>query len=174
MEAIIAMDVLNGIAKNNVLPWNSNTDMKFFYHKTIKNIVLMGNITFLSIPEKHRPLKNRLSIVFTREPNKYVNNDYVIYTNDLNITNDILSNREKYNEKYSYLSKNYKLICIGGKQIYEQFIPFCNTFWITKFKQNYECDLYFDWKLFKYYFNSDNGVIIDEDEELIITKYTTI
>jgi len=34
MEAILAIDTKNGIAKDGAIPWKSKKDMNFFYNKT--------------------------------------------------------------------------------------------------------------------------------------------
>ena len=51
-----------GIGIDNKLPWNIPSEMKLFKEKTIgngNNCVIMGKNTYLSIPEKYRPLSNR-------------------------------------------------------------------------------------------------------------------
>ena len=65
IEAIVAYDDKFGIAKDGVLPWSIKEDMAFFKEKTVGNIVIMGLNTFLSIPSRFRPLKDRLNIVLT-------------------------------------------------------------------------------------------------------------
>ena len=84
MEAIVAVDLHNGIAKNGSIPWTSKKDMTHFYKKTTGNIVIMGRNTFFSIPEERRPLKNRLNIVLTGQPHLYtdISNSNVIFTDD--------------------------------------------------------------------------------------------
>ncbi|VDN53066.1 unnamed protein product [Dracunculus medinensis] len=77
MNIIVAIDSYNGIGKNGSLPWNLSKDLIRFGKLTTKttdknkrNVVLMGRKVWQSIPEKFRPLKNRLNVVLsmTMEP----------------------------------------------------------------------------------------------------------
>ena len=43
----------------------------------------------------------------------------------------------------SFLNNDFKIFFIGGKQIYEQFIPLCQQIWVTQIKKDYLCDLQF-------------------------------
>jgi dihydrofolate reductase len=63
---IVAMDSERGIGKNNDLMWHLPKDMKFFKDTTQGQIVVMGRKNYDSIPEKYRPLPNRLNVVLTR------------------------------------------------------------------------------------------------------------
>lgn len=63
---IVAMDSERGIGKNNDLMWHLPNDMKFFKDTTQGQIVVMGRKNYDSIPEKYRPLPNRLNVVLTR------------------------------------------------------------------------------------------------------------
>ena len=174
MEAIYAIDSKNGLAKNGVIPWKSKKDMLFFMNKTIKNIVIMGKNTYFSIPNEHRPLKNRLNIVFTREPHVYevdINeNSNVIFTNNIKIHEDIFTNVSKYYNQYMFLNKNFKIFIIGGKTIYEEFIPLCSKIWVTRLKRDYECDLFLDYDYSKEY----QEEIYEEDDELQIIEYSRV
>jgi dihydrofolate reductase len=167
MESILAVDINNGLSKHGNIPWKSKKDMKFFYNKTKNNVVIMGRNTYFSLPKEYRPLKNRLNIVLTTQQ---LNNpdDTVIFTNDDTIFNLILSNREKYIELYPSLSRDFKIFFIGGKKVYEQFIPLCETVWVTRIKQNYSCDLFFDYDYSKQF----KEKIIDEDDDLQIIQYS--
>jgi len=128
MESIYAIDLKNGLSKDGVIPWKSKTDMIFFMNKTKNNIVIMGKNTFFSIPKEHRPLKNRLNIVLTSKPNIYENKDEnVLFTNNTNIHQVILNNKNKYCEMYEFLNNDFKIFFIGGKTIYNQYIPLCDT-----------------------------------------------
>ncbi|MEI8117062.1 MAG: dihydrofolate reductase [Flavobacteriia bacterium] len=63
---IVALDSEGGIGKNNDLMWHLPKDMKFFKDTTQGQIVVMGRKNYDSIPEKYRPLPNRLNVVLTR------------------------------------------------------------------------------------------------------------
>ncbi|NBU92006.1 MAG: dihydrofolate reductase [Flavobacteriia bacterium] len=63
---IAAMDAVRGIGKDNDLMWNLPVDMQFFKATTQGQIVVMGRKNYESIPEKYRPLPNRLNCVLSR------------------------------------------------------------------------------------------------------------
>ena len=174
MESILAVDSNNGLSKNGIIPWKSKKDLLFFYKKTKNNIVIMGKNTYFSIPEENRPLKNRLNIILTRTPSEYITSPYkepiennLIFTSDDKIYETILANREKYSMLYPYLSSNFKIFIIGGLQIYERFLPLCQTVWVTYIKANFECDLVFDYDFEKQF----KGKIVEEDDSLKIVEY---
>ena len=137
----------------------------------------MGKNTFFSLPENVRPLKNRLNIVLTSNPkelsDKYFENlkegqsVKVIFTDDINTPEHILKNRENYRAMCPYLSSNFKIYIIGGKNIYEKFIPLCERVWVTRIKKDYSCDLFLDYDFSKQF--KEN--ILDEDDEIIIYEY---
>jgi dihydrofolate reductase len=172
MEAIYAIDLKNGLSKDGIIPWISKRDLKFFSNKTKTNVVIMGINTYLSIPERIRPLKNRLNIVLTSNPDKFLELDdgikNVIFTNNNKIHNSILNNREIFQKKYPFLSRDFKIFIIGGKKVYEQFIPLCNKVWVTRIKKNYSCDLELNYDYSKQF---KEPQIIEEDEELEIYLY---
>lgn len=64
-----------GIGRDGGLPWRLKGEMAYFRRVTSttfdparRNAVIMGRRTWESIPEKHRPLKSRLSVVVTSRP----------------------------------------------------------------------------------------------------------
>ena len=63
---IVAMDAERGIGRNNDLMWNLPMDMQFFKSTTQGHIVVMGRKNFDSIPEKYRPLPQRLNCILSR------------------------------------------------------------------------------------------------------------
>ena len=174
MEAILAYDLNNGISKNGIIPWKSKTDLNFFYNITKGNIVIMGRNTFFSLPDNCRPLKNRVNIVLTNNPirysydEKYIKTHELIFTNNEIIHEEIMQNPNKYNQMYPFLNTNFKIIIIGGKQIYEKYFPLCKTVWVTRIKNNYQCDLVINYNFEKQF---KENCICAEDKELIIVKY---
>lgn len=170
MESIYAIDINNGLSKEGIIPWKSKKDLMFFAEKTKNNVIIMGKNTYFSLPENFRPLKTRLNIVLTSKPEDFINQakDGLIFTSDDKIYNFILNNREKYNELYPSLSKDFKIFFIGGKKIYEQFIPICKKVWVTQIKKDYSCDLFLNYDFSKQF---KEPSLIEEDQELKIYLY---
>ena len=151
IEAIVAFDSSKGIAKDGVLPWSIKEDMAFFKEKTIGNIVIMGLNTFLSIPTRFRPLKDRLNIVLTSRYDHYNelykgSKENVIFTDNQYYYHQILNCPDIYTNKYKYLNNNIdkqlSIFIIGGKQVYTRYLPICSTVWVSQLKNDYSCDLF--------------------------------
>ncbi len=139
VEAILAIDSQFGLAKNGIIPWKNKTDLQFFKNKTTNNVVIMGSKTLLSLPNS-KPLPNRFNIVITNNPEKYSK----LYSEYVNI---IFVNLE---QAINFIHVGYKdktIFIIGGNQIYNLFLPYCSTIWLTQIKENYKCDLFFDYNL---------------------------
>ncbi|XP_038957638.1 dihydrofolate reductase isoform X1 [Rattus norvegicus] len=75
LNCIVAVSQNMGIGKNGDLPWPLlRNEFKYFQRMTTtssvegkQNLVIMGRKTWFSIPEKNRPLKDRINIVLSRE-----------------------------------------------------------------------------------------------------------
>jgi len=175
MEAIYAVDLCDGLSKDGVIAWKSVKDLRFFQAKTLLNVVIMGKNTYLSLPPNVRPLKKRLNIVLTNQPEKYShisdNYDNVLFTDNANIHEHILANREVYLQHYPVLHEKFTVFIIGGKTIYEKYLPLCDRVWVTKLKQDYFCDLFLHYDYSKEFLPPQ---IIEDDEELIMYKYDRI
>ena len=67
---VVSVNNHNLIGENDDLLIHSKKDMKNFQNITInpniKNILIMGYKTWLSIPESKRPLKDRFNIILSR------------------------------------------------------------------------------------------------------------
>ena len=113
VEAILAVDSLNGLAKNGSIPWKSKTDLTFFRNKTLQNTVIMGMKTFLSLPNV-QPLKNRVNFVITNKPEKYSN----IYKDVFFVSFEQVLQIIESNPQNKYF-------IIGGNQIYKLLLPYC-------------------------------------------------
>ena len=138
---IVCCDKKNGIGKENTLPWNIPSEMKLFKEKTIgngSNCVVMGKNTFLSIPEKHRPLKQRHNVIITQDEDLRHQ-----YGEDPNVTfiqspDDIIifTTMTVYDEYW----------LIGGKMLYDYFLQhylkYISELHISFLHQDYECDTF--------------------------------
>ena len=68
--SLIAAVARNGaIGKNNELLWHEPEDLKHFRRVTMGCPVIMGRLTWDSLPVRFRPLPGRRNIVITRNPN---------------------------------------------------------------------------------------------------------
>lgn len=68
VSAIVAMARNRVIGRDSDLPWSLPDDMKFFQQTTTGHHVITGRKNYETIPPKYRPLKNRVNIVVTRNP----------------------------------------------------------------------------------------------------------
>ena len=138
---IVACDNNRGIGRNNDLPWDLPTDMKYFRDTTRspkgenvgQNVVIMGRRTYESLPINTRPLPNRLNIVMSRNPDYQVN-EGVQVVNSLDSALELL-------ETYDI----HEVFVIGGGNIYEHAIhhPDCDKLYITEIDATFECDTFF-------------------------------
>ena len=75
VSIIVAWDDKNGIWRNNDLAWDIPSDRKYFKQITTdsldwkKNAVIMWRKTWDSIPEKYKPLPNRVNCILSRNFN---------------------------------------------------------------------------------------------------------
>ena len=131
---IAAVDARNGIGKDNTIPWYLPQDLRHFQSITVgnlKNVVIMGRNTWESIPEKFRPLKNRLNIVITS-----LQIDACDYTfRSIQEALDFLDSRTNIGEVF----------VIGGQRMYEEGIshPDCEKLYITHLENDYDCTVFF-------------------------------
>lgn len=102
---IVAIAQNNAIGKDNQLLWHLPADMKFFKEQTIGHTIITGRKNYESIPEKFRPLPNRMNIVVTRDPNYKAPGAIVVHSLEDAIKKAKNSGAEK-------------CFIIGGGQIY--------------------------------------------------------
>lgn len=129
MKIIVAADSRWGIGKNNKLLVSIPSDMRFFRETTSGCTIIMGRKTLESFPGG-RPLKNRRNIVLTSDPACVVSGVEVAHSvqEALELIRDEDPDR---------------VFCIGGGSIYRQFLPCCDTAYVTKIDHVYEADSYF-------------------------------
>lgn len=73
---LVAHDKNKVIGKNNDIPWHLPEDMKLFKERTTNHCCIMGRKTWESLPDRFRPLPNRINIVvsslYDQEPDGFV------------------------------------------------------------------------------------------------------
>ena len=125
MKIILAVDENRGIGKGNEMLFHLSTDLKHFKEETIHNIVIMGRNTYESMGSG---LTDRENIVLSR------NTDYRL--DDAKVFND-------HKEVLSFVENSpNEAYVIGGSQIVDIFLPFCNEAIITKIYASRDADTY--------------------------------
>lgn len=132
--AIFACDDNWGIGKNDTLPWPHNSaDLKWFKSSTEHSTIMMGRKTWNSLPVK--PLPKRKNIVvssssvegahtsITIEQLKKITIPMLEYADDIWI--------------------------IGGAQLFESCIDEIDEVWLSRIKNNYDCDTFLPKSLIK-------------------------
>ena len=147
---IVAFDEKFGIGKNNDLPWKLKKDMDYFrmittttncQNKVKMNAVIMGRNTWESIPNKFKPLKDRINIIISSTLNKSEISDYAYTKVFTNLTDSL-----KYIEENQTLNIE-KTFIIGGSSIYQEVLnnhlDKLTNLYITQIYDNFDCDRLF-------------------------------
>lgn len=135
---LIAATTLDGfIAQNKSEPstqWTSKEDTAFFKKKTQEaQVVIYGSTTYQTIPERYRPLKNRINIVYSKDPLSITSRSLLeipqVDTQNtsrslLEAKTDLVATNLPPHEVLKILAKKgYESIAVcGGKSIYNLFL----------------------------------------------------
>jgi dihydrofolate reductase len=131
ISAIVAVDENWGIGFNGQLLEHNPVDMKHFKNLTETGIVICGRKTWESIP--NHPLSKRLAIVITNQGFKV--EPGAIFLDMHHAMNHI--NYIKDDNKFEWF-------VIGGGEIYNQLLPYCDRVYVTKFYTDHNnVDTYF-------------------------------
>lgn len=140
MRIIVAADENWGIGKDGGLLTHLPEDMRFFRTMTVGKVVVMGRKTLQSLPGA-KPLKNRTNIVLTSD--KEFGQEGLTVCHG---TEEVFKALKEYQTDDVYV--------IGGQSIYEQFLPFCDTAFVTFMERKFQADTHFvnleqhpDWEL---------------------------
>ena len=143
LSLVVAHDENHGIGIHNSLPWHLPEDMRYFKTLTChcespdkQNAVIMGRKTWESIPEKFRPLPNRLNIVLSSKPVE--NTESTLFFTSLK---DAIQHCDQL-QNDGHIER---VFCIGGANLYAQCIAHerCITLYATRIHRSYNCDAFF-------------------------------
>jgi dihydrofolate reductase len=146
-QAIAAMSENRVIGNKGKIPWRLPEEYRWFKHKTMGGTLIMGRITYESLG---KPLPGRKTIVLTRQP---------LNIPGVETCSDAGSLIKRISDQAATLPSagtHFRLlenqtppetfaapwIC-GGTQIYEQFLPECQTLHLTRVKRQVEGDAFF-------------------------------
>ncbi|CDS10128.1 hypothetical protein LRAMOSA02805 [Lichtheimia ramosa] len=140
---IVAATEELGIGVKSNLPWRLPKDMAFFKQVTMhvpkdmpadaKNAVIMGRVTWESIPPKFRPLADRINIVISRDASYDVEGKATL----LHSLEDALT--------MASVEAQGRIFVIGGAQIYQLALqhPECTHILLTRVRSKVDCDTFF-------------------------------
>ena len=126
LTLIAAISSNNVIGNNGKVPWHLPEDLKRFRKLTLGHPVIMGRKTYESLPENVRPLPGRKNIVLSESLDAQKRIHVAQTPNEaLGFTNS----------KDTYI--------IGGRRVYELFLPYAETLEITRVHREFPGDVFF-------------------------------
>ena len=145
--------LIAAVSRNNVIgiegkiPWHKEReknralikdDFEHFKGLTMGYPIIMGRVTYQSIPQKFRPLPGRQNVVLTRDPSFRENGVYVAPS--LEDALDVLGDRGSYVDvDVDVDGIDYSKIFIGGgQQVYEAAMHHATSLEITHVDQHVE------------------------------------
>lgn len=142
MKAIVATEKNWGIGKNNDLLMHLPGDLKFFREQTVGKTMIMGRKTLESLPGG-KPLPKRTTILLTSNKNYKYEGEIpeeakliVVYSID-----EVMAKVDELAAKEG-LDKA-EVVVAGGASVYEQFLPLCDEFIVTRIDKDLDADRFF-------------------------------
>lgn len=125
MLTLVVAYARNGvIGRDGALPWHLPTDMQHFKEVTGGGTVLMGRKTYMSIPERFRPLPGRRNVV-------------------LSASGASVPGAEVFSGLESALVAAPDAFVIGGGTVYDEILPLADAVWATEIDADVEGDTFF-------------------------------
>ncbi len=131
LSLIVAKSRNGVIGRDGDLPWRLSSDLKFFKNTTMGKPVMMGRVTWESLPFA---LPGRPNLVLTRNP------DYKA------------RKAEIFTDMKAMIGRGYELagemgvdeiMLIGGAKIYARLMPLCDRLYVTEVDAMIEGDAHF-------------------------------
>ena len=145
LNCIVAVSQNMGIGKDGNLPWPPlRNEFRYFQRMTTvssvegkQNLVIMGRKTWFSIPEKNRPLKDRINIVLSRELKEPPKGAHFL-AKSLDDALELIEDPELTN-------KVDMVWIVGGSSVYKEAMnkPGHLRLFVTRIMQEFESDMFF-------------------------------
>ncbi|XP_039176730.1 dihydrofolate reductase [Crotalus tigris] len=169
LYSIVAVCKNMGIGKDGKLPWPPlRNEYKHFQKMTMttkeegkQNVVIMGRKTWFSIPEKNRPLKNRINVVLSKELKDVPEGAHYLAKS--------LEEALDHLETPEMKRKVDKVWIVGGSSVYKAAMekPIHQQLFVTRIMHDFESDTFFPEIDLKKYRLLPNyvGISVDIQEE---------
>jgi len=137
---IAAKNNKNTIGLNGQMPWYQKADMEWFKEHTIGKSVIMGRKTWESLPEKFRPLPDRVNIIVSTTlplPSKPTHHVFKTVKEATKFAETLIRKRG--------VKVKPEIMYIGGQTIYEQVLDMgiCSRLYITQVDNDVDGDTFF-------------------------------
>ena len=116
------------IGRDNGIPWRIPEDMARFRKLTMGHPVVMGRLTWDSLPDRFRPLPGRRNVVVTRNPAWHA---------------DGADRAGSLEEAFRLLDGSTQVFVIGGGQLYAAALPVADELLLTEIDEEVEGDTLF-------------------------------
>ncbi len=123
------------IGRDNAMPWHLPEDLAHFKRLTLDCPVIMGRLTWDSLPPKFRPLPGRPNLVLTRNT---VTAEQLKTAGAVPL--DSLAHALGYCQQLP--TKPKEVWVMGGAQIYAQALPLAQRVVVTEIAQDFAGDAY--------------------------------
>ena len=130
ISAIAAVARNGVIGKDNDLVWRLPDDMKYFQETTRGHHVIMGRKNYDSLPEKWKPLPDRVNLVVSRQLGLRIPGAQVLPS-----IQEALDVARDSGEEEAFI--------IGGGQIYKESLPTLDRIYYTDIHGEFDGDTYF-------------------------------
>jgi len=127
LHLIYARSRNNVIGKDGDLPWHLPEDLAHFKRTTLGQAVVMGRVTWESIPEKFRPLPGRRNVVVSRQTD-YVAAGATVVTS--------------LSDALALFPADEVVWMIGGAQLYAHALPLAAQLVVTEIDADFEGDAF--------------------------------
>lgn len=138
INIIVAHNTEQAIGLKNKLLYKLPEDLSRFKKLTKNHVLVMGRKTYESLPTK--PLKDRITIVLTSDPNYAINNPNIFCANSVKQTLDIFESIKSTIDNKE--QKPFLWVC-GGQKVYEDFICYSDEIHTTVVEDSKKGDSYF-------------------------------
>lgn len=137
-SVIAAYDNTRGLGSKGSMAWYLPPDLKRFRDITKNHIVIMGRKTWLSLPDKFKPLPNRVNVILSSTMKIWQG------PADVHICNSKESLDILLNDLHA-IKPEREIFFIGGADIYSMAINqySIDKYYLTEVYQDYECDVFF-------------------------------
>lgn len=129
VSIVVAMTREGVIGDKGSMPWHIREESEHFKNLTSGHAVIMGKNTWFSIPERFRPLPDRLNIVVSSTISDQ--------------KGAVVCRTIEEATAIAEASGSGETFCIGGANLYEAMLPIAKVLHISWIEGSYKGDAYF-------------------------------